>query len=810
MGRRAERPDQDVDLAHQLVRWFDEKVKPILQQNDPDRLENLEKDRLKLLAHASGLHAPVAVCFVGNSGVGKSTLINALAAGKDLVLPSGGVGPLTAQALTVTHGEQPLFRARYHGPGSLWRIVFALERTLIAEKQGAASGQIASTDLSAEAELDAETVADLQPTSLEDSRRTAEEFRRLAELLVTGRVGSGAEVGYLVDCLRDALGKQLVWGTTPTPDDRHRLDRIRRALELGKRKEFLARKGRLDDPAFLADLADHASGFLAPLILEIELTWPSRLLSGGLVLVDLPGVGIAGDPHREVTRKYVREEAQALVLVVDRGVTDAAADLLRSTEFLNRLLYSVSDPTARTATVLVAVTRIDDLASERYARDKSKRKREHLREVCGEFQRVIREQMRSQLEAVWESESGDEDGRSRVIERILGSLEVYPVSAPEYRRLLTEDDDDRPFLLDPEESQIPNLERALLRLAEHEREERQRRLREASGVFAGQLLASLRRIEALWNDQTRSSAEAEALRKDLTDFLVPLREDFRGRQGEYRGFLKNEVPKKIDLLVENSRAAAERKMAPYLSGLEIAHWATLRAAVRRGGTFSGSRQIDLPRDLALLFEEPVAVIWTDAILKEIRKQTREFGDDCVGLVARVVEWARAQGARVQPRVIEAQYEAIKSDAKRLNAVGREMVDELVEAVESQLIAKIEPVIRRKCREFVERNDDQGAGVKHRMLRLFRELAEHVAQVASDPASKVLKSAFTDIEQEIRAALRQFEDPLQAAADAIVSTHADSVKRSDAQRRGRVLRPVEDALAALPSGAQTVRSGGPNV
>jgi putative ribosome biogenesis GTPase RsgA len=46
---------------------------------------------------------PFTVCFVGGAGVGKSTLVNALVAGGDTVVTSGGVGPLTAQAIEITH-----------------------------------------------------------------------------------------------------------------------------------------------------------------------------------------------------------------------------------------------------------------------------------------------------------------------------------------------------------------------------------------------------------------------------------------------------------------------------------------------------------------------------------------------------------------------------------------------------------------------------------------------------------------------------------------------------------------------------------
>src|SRR4029077_7543009 len=95
-------------------------------------------------------------------------------------------------------------------------------------------------------------------------------------------------------------------------------------------------------------------------------------LAKGITLVDLPGVGIARDQNTGVTREWIREKADALVLVVDhRGMTESLAEALRKSEFLNSLLYSVDEP-ENDPIVMVAITRIDDIAQGRYRQDRSK------------------------------------------------------------------------------------------------------------------------------------------------------------------------------------------------------------------------------------------------------------------------------------------------------------------------------------------------------------------------------------------------------------------------------------------------------
>src|SRR5262249_23187343 len=151
----------------------------------------------------------------------------------------------------------------------------------------------------------------------------------------------------------------------------------------------------------------------------------------------------------------------------------------------------------------------------------------------------------------------------------------------------------------------------------------------------------------------------------------------------------------------------------YLSKLGNVHYKTLQAAVRKGGTFVSSvnRQIDLPNDFALRFEVPVADAWAKCVLKELRRRTREFADDCIRLVDEVLAWAKGQGARVQPRLVEALRDEIKADAKALETVGRAMVDQLRNEVKASLVKKIESPIRRRCKTFVDKNEHVGRGTK---------------------------------------------------------------------------------------------------
>src|SRR5579862_2169586 len=100
-----------IEQARELVDWYKTQARSFLEKHCPEKVEDLDRACARLQRASSLRGAELSVCFLGNSGVGKSTLINALTGGGQAVVPSGGVGPLTAQALTVRYGTSPKIAA---------------------------------------------------------------------------------------------------------------------------------------------------------------------------------------------------------------------------------------------------------------------------------------------------------------------------------------------------------------------------------------------------------------------------------------------------------------------------------------------------------------------------------------------------------------------------------------------------------------------------------------------------------------------------------------------------------------------------
>jgi len=225
--------------------------------------------------------------------------------------------------------------------------------------------------------------------------------------------------------------------------------------------------------------------------------------------------------------------------------------------------------------------------------------------------------------------------------------------------------------------------------------------------------------------------------------------------------------------------------------------------VRRGGRYCGASDINLPTEFALRFEEPIAEVWGKEILKDIRKETKEYANDCLALVEQVADWALNQGARVQAKVIEAQRDAIRADAKKLQGVGREMVKEMRDEAKARLVNAIEGPIKSECNEFIRKNSHIGRGVKQRILDLYQDLADRVTEAAEEPAKNILLKLFKDVEKEILDAFAGRQDPLDSVFDAIVTSQQKYLERSDAQKRRRILQELKGVMNDCPDSQQSI-------
>lgn len=779
-----------------VVGWFKKLVRPIFEKTEPAPvLQELDK----LASHVEVLDQNKSqlfpICLLGQAGVGKSTLINTLIADLDIVVPSGGgTGPLTANALRVAYGEKPSFVVRYHSRKQVGQTRFILEAEIHRQSKGEAQPAEVERDDDSSDLVAMELDADEQKIT-----RTEEAIGR-ACLLVAGAQTAHRELRYLADALRWVLGQSLKFHTQILTEDMERLRQVQEALKYGA-NETARHFDSAENQEFGRCLRDHACGFLAPLILEMSIHWPSPLLRDSpLELIDLPGIGILSDAYASVTSDYLRNRAKAVMLVTDsRGIRREDAELLRNSGFLNRLLHASNDLAADPVALIVVAVKIDDVAVENWRNDKAvngvalKTKVQHFAEQVERCRSDIAQRLHTFLRDVWED---DTEGKRLVIQSILDNLQVFPVSAPQYRLLCSKDEDDKPFLPDAETTNIVGLRAAISHVAQKCLTEQNRRCEETQQRFFGQLRARLEVLSAQRSGERQAEEEISKFRQHLDDFITPVQREFDTRRGGFRNFLRKTIPALIEARVETASTKAQKDIHSDLRKLRDAHWKTLQAAVRKEGTFYGRRHINLPNDFALRFETPVAEVWSREILVDIRRETRDFADYQSSAVTQVLDWARGQGVTVSTRLLEAVVEAVKQHRQQVNAVGKEAVDDLRDKVRSELIKRIEGPIRQKCQKFVADKHDFGTGVRDRILELFEQLAEEVVRAAAEPAANLLKEKFKEVDKEILAAFVEHSEPLAEAAEALTNRQEKKLRKEDIQEE-QLVTAIEAALAGMP-------------
>ena len=800
------------DKAERVRQWYRNNARAVLAEFTPERVREFDRDHARIDALESTLAEESPVCFVGHSGVGKSTLINTLVADTRAVLPQGGIGPLTAQATRVRWADTPYLRATYLPPAKLNQVVFGLERH--HEHRLRTTGATPDAAPNEQIELDPEDREEIQADATEivgeGSTDRIHALIRQASLLVRGSTVE-VDLTYVADCLRVVLGQNTRYGHEPREEDRPRVEALRQTLTRARTKKPYVKKGEVTDLGFRNALHDHAAGHLAPLIESLEIGWNSPVLSSGLTLVDLPGLGIANDQYRNVTQAWVREKAKAIALVVDRaGITEESAELLRASGFIGRLLHAADDPSADSVQLLIVAVKLDLTADDEWLTERqnspgnARQWVEHFASVQKRMTETLNAQVREQVLGALGRGSFTEVQQDidRVAEHLMDSLSVHTVSAPQFRKLAIGDDEDRPRIEELCQSGIPQLRKEVAQLARRREERINDGIIRAADQFVERVFDTLNVVQSQWESNTRPAAEAERLRSALESFLSgpsgPRRE-LHSRQGAFREFLRETIPERIRNLVEEAGHKAEGEIRVYLVDLKSAHWATLRATVRRGGTFLHgiSRQVDIPNDFAVRIDEPVGLIWSKRILAAIRKRTTDLGSDYIRLVDQVVHWTSDHDPELEPEPLKALQKEIRSDMRELNAVGKEKVDDLRQAVRQQLLQRIKGPIRRQCNNFVEARQDVGPGVKMRMLDLFDDLVPPVMETAKHTATKVLLENFQAVENQIRDIFDQHQDPIERATEAIVVSEKTRRERQDAPQRDSVLRRIDEIISTAP-------------
>ena len=780
---------------------YDAEVRALLGGAEAQPVADLDT-AAQVLRVALAMQHVLRVGFLGESQVGKSSIINALVGQR--VLPSGGVGPLTASATTIAYSARPLVRVRYHPRKRINEFRFALQGYLQA------LGELSPTGGDPPPEAGGDDGTPTSFATLDFSKPgdgaddgPTDERRRMGEYLVKqARLMLGApdtmprtNVFHLVRAL--AAKDETAVALPADPDLRDRVAHIRRLLDCTE--EFT--RDATEPRKFGDELRARAAGWMSPLIAELHVSLDLPLLSLTQI-VDLPGVGVVGDPAGRVAEEFVRKEADALVIVMrNNGVTEQVAGLLERTGVISRLLWS-NQSAAPPIHVAIAVTRLDDVAKDEW-RQRAVSARENgspavkrgdvFRELSEQMAGVVRRQVAEALMSSHEFDDLSPDLRAQrehVVRELSEAMQVVCVSAPDYLGILEGFEDDC-FLRAKEETNIPLLAGQITDLAGRAVAARAERLSTAFDGFAESVSRGLRLQEHAFRDRKAARTEADArFRAALAVAAEPLKVQAGQHRRDFMTFLKTSMPERFDTLSESAADRARKRLKKQKGDGARLRWATLNAALVRNGSFQGAAHIDYPGDLTRAFVDVIAGSWEKDVVAEVRVAFRRLCEADAELVQSLS--ASAAGIldtdelRVTLRDLQQQ---IRDQGKVAISWTQTQLEELSEDVRKKLTDVVGKPIERSCRTAQKAGDNHGIGARDRILEVFDIGGKEAIEKARAACVEILGEHVEKLRRSLGGVLRENYDPVTYIYDTIVDAQAEVVSKLGDMRRREQLAAI---------------------
>lgn len=778
--------------AHRLISYYRGQVRPALSQApELDLVPQL--DRLADAIEARiGRLVPLQLGFLGESQVGKSTLINALLDRR--ALPSGGVGPLTAQAIRVRLGEDERFEVQYHGRREVNRLRFALERE--AERQGLLPRESKAERPEEEEEnQQIEVEATPQEDNVDEpTQRNArlEVLAAQARRLLTTEDEDEPSLPELIGGLRQLLEMAARPGATGRPTWAARLKEI--ATKLGQTEDVQAVTFEKSS-AFSRELRLRAAGWLAPLVSRLELRLAQPILAH-VDLVDLPGIGVVGDDASQVAGQYVRAEADALVVVVrNNGITELLVSALESADVLTRLNFDTEG-----LRLIVAVTHLDDTAHDRHREQAAEAEEDGapvptLDEVFDGLRvkqvAVIRRQLGQALRqsrTYRSAEPGERVRWDQVIDVIATQAEIHCVAAHDYQNSAA-------GRIGRAASGVDALRAALIRLGEGHINRQERALHEQLQSLRSDLASALAQLRGGLHDEIHSDEERRALVTAVDAVAGPLQAKLKAYQGETQQFLSGTMREVLKRLIVESTSRTGQHLTALIHHGRTMNVRSLQAAMRRNGVFD-KRAIDYPGELTRTFVNHIAAAWKTQVLDKVREHLKQSIERKRKLVEQLLAGTSdvAEDRRLAARAILASLEV---RGRTFTLWSDERLEKFRRTVHDQVHGVVAKLFTAACADAIQRGIHVRNGARDRILHEFNNSGHTSIQTAGVQAQALLLNTFDELRIDIQEqVLNPTANPVTQAADLLKPADRPMPEEERKARRTR-LETTDQLIRALP-------------
>ena len=761
------------------------------------------------------LRSPYRLLVVGPSQVGKSTLINVLAGQR--VLATTGVGDaktLKETVLTYSSEGDRRLRVRYISKQEAQQRRFTLETYARKQpelkgawvkpwntKESAAAGvKDEAPDLSGEAASEETTAA-----QRELDRRYATLVMQIKTLIypevrdpekrasLPEADGASLESATLADWVD---GWCLLLGHDPVAGERFGAlwrPRLADAAErLGSTVDIL--ESEVGAKAFRDAVELHTAEGLAFLADRVELALPSEDLEQ-MDVEDLPGVGNYQDPAADVARdvlaKAMRERDLdgLLVVAAQNGLDQNTANLVEEAAVLRRVLQGQTD-------LAVAITHVDQIARQWAQEMEDQGMDEDEFPSNDEILRNASEQAAApqvqRLQELLQRQVADveEPERSARVEAVLERTRVVGVeaSAAEAFRFNLRRKIEGAFAKTYEGTGVPDLLAHFKDRAEARHEERLARVLEQTERIRQAISADLARI-ARDHDVAEAvqlaAAARDAYLRALKESQLPLSNSWTTTRERASTKLSHGIPAQLPTTQLKAQKEASKRKRAVIRGCEQAgpygsliHWATMKAALRWGGTWSGAHYLDLPGELAESLMPALLAGWRQ-LAQEVENLLDDYRSGAEALLTSLdqaaADAARSAGLEPNDAAIADARAQLQTNLEAAVTLLNAHVDQLNERVPQRLRQVLKNHFESECERVLRENPHDGRpGYTRRLLNGYDEIGEEAIEKGAEDGVKVLRKSLETLRQQIQTTLFD-QDPVSFAYRRLIAGIHDTAE-----------------------------------
>lgn len=681
--------------------------------------------RFDELLRACQAQVRVEISLVGGTGAGKSTLLNALI-GKRL-LPVSNMKACTA-AITEVAFAPGQYRARIE---FLSRESWQKEIELLkADYRDAHSNMDAENDAA---------------TAVELSRSARDKLKAV----------------YRLD--DDDFAEGTLPELVEPPEVRRCLDRG--AIDVSGSDE--------DFDAFRKEIEKylHSKHPFWPIVRNVRILGPFEPLSDGLAIVDLPGINDPNEAREEVTKRHLKTcRFVWIVFNIKRCLTKDMVALIQSEDFLRQIVMD-----GRADSLTFVGTAADDLDPESGREEFGLDDDAGIEHIVAARNKEVREVVKTQLEelaARFGSMTRAERKEIKKLTEKLVSCSVFTVSAKEFFRLVGQSKSNSAGFTHADQTEIPALRGHMTKvcrsygIAAHS-EAIERRLRALLQEIRAEVQAhgtALRNKEELTErQQERLGAAIKTARSFLDQQLI----DADERLGQDLEAHKELLSERLKHAIERARNELGRTLERW----DQVHWNTLRAVCRRKGVHSGKCRNDFPGDIAKPILDGIAFAWSEFFgekltltlgkwAKHLKQKSEEHQERLLGSVK--------VAAEVEARHVESIAAVFGAAEKVLD----EMLAQTRTAMETRILERqrglhetIPSQIRANLAPAFERAEqEQGTGMKSRMMAILREHTRQVSTVMFDDARESIQADLRGLNDWLRRQYGEMTAAVRRCAD----------------------------------------------